>query len=343
MRGNAHNYMMNLWTELRNRRKIWKSTLGEVLLNTEQYVHLGKTDITISPIGLGIMQWGDIKLSDQPVTEANKDIVDIFNISLDKGINFFDTAEIYGNGRSEIYLGRCLKDVEEKVIIATKFMPFPWRFFKGELKNALTKSLKRLGVSRVDLYQIHWPIPTVSIKTWMDAMADAVADGLIRAVGVSNYSPSQTEIAFNTLSKHGIPLASNQVKFSLLDRHPEYNGLVKLCKKLGITVIAYSPLEKGILSGKYTANNIPSGLRSWRYNKSYLSKIEPLIQTLLDIGKNHGGKTTGQISLNWLAAKGAVPIPGARNLAQAKENAEAMGWQLTTEEVARLDQISSEV
>ena len=219
-------------------------------------------------------------------------------------------------------------------------MPFPWRFSKGELRTALLKSLKRLGLTKVDLYQMHWPFPPVPIKTWMEEMSDAVADGLIRAVGVSNYSPSQTEMAYDALAIHGIPLASNQVRYNLLHRRPEGNGLVQLCNKLGITVIAYSPLEKGILTGKYTVNNIPSGMRSWRYNKSYLDKIEPLIKILREIGKDHAGMTPGQVSLNWLTSKGVLPIPGARKKTQAKENAEAMGWQLSIEEVARLDKIS---
>ena len=134
---------------------------------------------------------------------------------------------------------------------------------------------------------MHWPFPPVQYQSWMDAMSDVVADGLIRAVGVSNYSPTQTTIAFEALAKLKIPLASNQVRYSLLDRHPERSGLVDLCKKLDITIIAYSPLEKGILTGKYTPDNVPTGFRSWRYNKTYLIKIEPLLNALREIGKAH--------------------------------------------------------
>jgi aryl-alcohol dehydrogenase-like predicted oxidoreductase len=308
-----------------------------------QYLPLGQTEIKISPIGQGVMQWGDIGLPEDPKLEIYQGIRDGFNISLEKGINFFDTAEMYGNGRSELYLGKLLKERNENVVVATKFMPFPWRLSKGELRSALRNSLKRLGLNKVDLYQMHWPFPPVSIKSWMDAMSDAVSDGLIRAVGVSNYSSSQTLTAYESLAKHGISLASNQIRYSLLHRQPDQNGLVQLCKKLGITIIAYSPLEKGILTGKYTVNNIPSGIRSWRYNQTYLERIEPLINTLKEVGEDHAGMTPGQVSLNWLVSKGVVPIPGARNKAQAKENAEAMGWHLSIEEVARLDKISENV
>jgi len=310
---------------------------------SEKYISLGKTDIKISPIGLGIMQWGDIKTPNQPDIEIKKDIQEIFRVSLDMGVYFFDTAEIYGNGQSERNLGVCLKEASEKIVVASKFMPFPWRLSKRELRSALNASLKRLGLVNLDLYQIHWPFPPVPIKNWMDAMADAFKEGLIRAVGVSNYSAHQTEIAFDMLSKQGIPLASNQVKYSLLDRHPEKFGLVDLCKKLNITIIAYSPLEKGILTGKYTSENPPAGYRYWRYSKSFLKKIELLLNELNEIGKNHGGMSPAQVSLNWLTSKGVVPIPGAKNMLQAKENAGAMGWQLSSNEVEQLDIISESI
>ncbi len=306
-------------------------------------VELGKTGISISPIGIGIMQWRDVDTGESS-SPVNKDILDIYHTALDGGIFFFDTAEAYGSGTSEIHLGKCLATSPPKnIVIATKFMPYPWRLSKNELRTALRRSLTRLGLSRVDLYQMHWPFPPVPISAWMEVMADAVADGLVSAVGVSNYSPAQTKLAYEVLGKRKIPLASNQVKFSLLDRRPERSGLVELCQKLGITIIAYSPLEKGILTGKYSPEKIPSGYRAWRYNKNYLLKIEPLLETLRQIGEVHGGKTIAQVALSWLTAKGAVPIPGARNPGQAKENCGGLGWKLNGEEVTRLDQVSEAV
>jgi len=288
------------------------------------------------------MQWKDIRL-DQSETPINKNILEIYQTTIKSGINFIDTAEMYGYGRSEIHLGKCLKLFSNELVVATKFMPFPWRLSKGELRSALLRSLKRLGLSHVDLYQMHWPIPPVLISSWMDAMADAVADGLIHAVGVSNYSPSQTNKAYEALAKRHIPLASNQIKYSLLDRHPEHSGLVELCRTLGVTIIAYSPLEKGILTGKYKPDRLPSGARSWIYNKNYLVKIEPLFDEIHQIGAVHNGVTPSQVALNWLICKGAMPIPGARDKNQAQENVGGMGWRLSAEEVVRLDKISEEV
>jgi len=296
----------------------------------------------VSPIGLGTMQWGSMKVQFEPASSSSS-ASDIFQKSLELGVIFFDTAEMYGFGRSETLLGKCYRDVSTDIIIATKFMPIPWRLSKKALRNALVMSIRRLGVPHIDLYQVHWPFPPVPIRTWMDAMADMVADGLVRAVGVSNYSVSQTEKAFDQLNKHGIPLASNQVKFSLLDRGPDQSGLVTLCKDLGITIIAYSPLEIGILTGKYDVNNPPSDIRSWRYNRNYLKKVEPLLNKLKEIGMKNSGKTPGQVSLNWLICRGIVPIPGAKNTAQAVENAGAMGWYLTPEEVDQLDRLSEEL
>jgi aryl-alcohol dehydrogenase-like predicted oxidoreductase len=310
---------------------------------TENLIELGKTGIEISPLGIGTMQWGDVEFTDQTGSNLDHDIRGVYQIGLDSGINFYDTAEVYGGGKSELYLGKYLKDISNNVIVATKFMPYPWRLQKGELRSALKRSLKRLGLNHIDLYQVHWPIPPVSISSWMDAMADAVADGLVRAVGVSNYFVSQTLKASEALTRRHIPLASLQVKYNLLDRHIERNGLVDLCKKLGVTIIAYSPLEKGILTGKYSIGNLPQGFLAWRYNNSYLTRIEPIISALREIGEAHEGKIPAAVALNWLMCQGAVPIPGARNAKQAKENASAMGWRLDDEEVYRLDKISDQV
>ncbi len=306
-------------------------------------IQLGRTGINISPLGLGTLQWGEIKYTDQPGSNIDYDIQGAYQVSLDSGINFYDTAEMYGRGISELYLGKYLREISDRVVVSTKFMPFPWRLTKGELRSALLRSLKRLGINHVDLYQMHWPIPPVKISSWMDAMADVVADGLIRAVGVSNYSPSQTQLAFDALQKRQIHLASNQVKYSLLDRRPERSGLVDLCKKLGVTLIAYSPLEKGILTGKYSLGSLPQGFLAWRYNKTYLNKIDPIITVLREIGETHGGKRPAAVTLNWLICKGAVPIPGARNQKQAQENTGALSWQLRSDEVDRLDRISDRV
>ncbi len=309
-------------------------------------IPLGNTELRITPLGLGIWQWGDTMMWGYGKGYGDADLKPVYKATLAAGINFIDTAEMYGRGRSERVVGQFMRETptaREQLVLATKFAPLPWRLSPGRLLHALRESLNRLGLSQVDLYQIHWPYTPVSIEAWMEAMADAVEAGLTRAVGVSNFSPSQTVRAYATLARRGVPLASNQVEYSLLERKPETSGLTKVCRDLGVTVIAYSPIAKGTLTGKYTPDNIPPGMRRRTYNREYLIRVQPLIDVLRKIGQAHGDKTPSQVSLNWLMCKGAVPIPGAKNLRQAQENFGALGWRLTEEEVATLDETSEQV
>lgn len=305
-------------------------------------IPLGKTDLRITPLGLGIWQWGDTPVWQYGRSYGEPDLKPIYDATLAAGINFIDTAELYGRGRSETLLGQFMRETNtrDRIVLATKFAPIPWRLGSGQLLKALQASLKRLGVSYVDVYQIHFPFPTTSIETWMNALAAAVQQGLIRAVGVSNYNVAQTRRAHTALARHGIPLASNQVEYSLLQRNPEKSGLVEVCRELDVTIIAYSPIAKGILSGKYTPENLPPGLRKRMYSRQYLAKVQPLLGLLREIGQGQGGKTPSQVALNWLICKGAVPIPGAKNRQQAEENFGALGWRLTADEMRALDKAS---
>lgn len=300
-------------------------------------VSLGTTNISISKIGLGTWAWGDTTVWSYGKGYTDDDIQEAFTVSINNGVNFLDTAEIYGRGTSEKLIGNLLKAINTDIVIASKFMPFPWRLTKGSLRKALIRSLKRLQLESVDVYQTHWPFPPVPVRTWMDAMADVVEDGLVRAVGVSNYSNAQMLRAYDQLAKRNIPLASNQVEYSLLKRSPETSGLLNSCKELGITLIAYSPLTMGLLTGKYSPDNPPPGIRGRRYRGNKLVRIEKLNGLLREIGQTRGGKSPAQVALNWLLAKGTVPIPGAKNAEQAKQNAGALGWILSDEEVALLD------
>lgn len=303
-------------------------------------VSLGKTTVMISPLGIGTWAWGDKFFWDYGHGYDERDLEQAFRISIASGVNFFDTAEVYGMGRSERILGR-LVGGDPSLVVATKFFPYPWRLRGKDLLRALQSSLARLNMPQVHLYQLHWPFPPVSIQTWAEGLAWAVESGKTRAVGVSNYDREQMMRAYEVLQKHQIPLASNQVLFNLLDRRIEFNGLLSACLELGITVIAYSPLAQGLLSGKYSAQNPPPGVRRRRYPPAYLQRIQPLIELLRQLGEEHGGKTPAQVALNWVMAKGAVPIPGAKNARQAQENIGSLGWSLSLAEMAMLDELSA--
>jgi aryl-alcohol dehydrogenase-like predicted oxidoreductase len=293
-------------------------------------------------MGLGAWQWGDRIVWGYGQTHTDKDIRELFDISLNLGVRFVDTAETYGSGLSERLLGSFLKETEQPVLVATKYFPWPWRLTKGSLPHALKGSLERLGLDSVDLYQIHWHTPLMSPETMMEGMAECVKQGLARTVGVSNFGEKRMLRAYSTLAQHGIPLASNQVHYSLLSREVEKNGTLARCKELGIRLIAYSPLEKGLLTGKYSSENPPPGVRASQYAE-LLKKLPPVLKLLQEIGLNHGDKTVPQVSLNWLICKGALPIPGAKNQQQAETNAGGAGWQLTEEEVAKLDDATDNI
>ena len=294
-------------------------------------------------MGVGTWAWGDRLTWGYGRGYSLADLRAAFEVSIAAGLRFFDTAEVYGQGQSEQILGQFLKMTEVPVKVATKFMPFPWRLGRRTLINALKGSLKRLGVQQVDLYQIHMPLPPVNIETWMDAMAEAVQAGLTRAVGVSNYDADQMRRAYERLQRAGIHLASNQVEYSLLNRTVEKNGLLALCNELEVRLIAYSPLLMGVLTGKYTPESPPSGIRGGRYGRRFLERIQPLMKLIKQIGSDHGGKTPAQVALNWVICKGALPIPGVKTLGQAEQNAGALHWRLTEEEVNRLDEMSDRV
>lgn len=289
--------------------------------------------------GLGAWQWGDRLIWQYGQTHQDEDCRAAFQVSLDSGIRFVDTAEVYGSGRSERMLGRFLRETEQPVLVATKYFPFPWRLTKKSLLQALNRSLERIEVESVDLYQIHQPYSILPVETLMEAMAEAVKAGLTRTVGVSNYNQSQMLRAYSALARKDVPLGANQVTYSLLNRTIEKNGLLARCRELGIRLIAYSPIEKGLLTGKYSTDNPPPGIRGQRYG-SLLPKIGPLLKLMTEIGQEHGGKSKAQVALNWCICKGTLPIPGAKNAKQAEENAGALGWKLTEGEVEKLDRAS---
>ena len=302
-------------------------------------------DVSISVMGLGTWAWGDRSTWGMNGYDRTYDFETIraaYERTVTAGITLLDTAEMYGDGESERIIGRLLcedRAHRDRVVIATKFMPFPWRIpFAAALRKSLRNSLARLGVPFVHLYQIHGPISLRSARAVAAALAAPYKAGLIKAVGVSNYSERELRAIHAALAAHGIPLATNQVEYSLLRTMPESNGLLRACRELGVTLLAYSPLAMGRLTGKYSQANPPPGKRN--FSAFPMAEIEPVIAELRRCGAAHGDKTPAQVALNWLICKGAVPIPGAKNAAQAEQNAGALGWRLTADEVAALDRVA---
>ncbi|WP_426570716.1 aldo/keto reductase [Aquihabitans sp. McL0605] len=303
---------------------------------------LAGTDVKIPALGVGTWAWGDAKTWGYGSYDAatNEDTVrEAWDASIDGGATLFDTAEVYGSGESERIIGRLLAgdpDRAAKVQMATKFMPQPWKVNVGSaLLSSLRASLDRLGLERVDLYQIHGPISLRGHAAIAEALAGAHQQGLVRAVGVSNYSVRETRSIDAQLRKRGLRLASNQIEFSLLRRSPETSGLLATCAELGVVPLAYSPIGQGRLTGKYSASNPPPKTRNFSAHPMEL--VDGVVAELRRIGEANGNKTPSQVALNWIIAKGAVPIPGAKNRDQAQENAGALGWLMDADDVAALD------
>ncbi len=300
----------------------------------------------VAPLGVGTWAWGDQRTwgmgtYDTSVTEST--IGDAWRTSLDAGIGFYDTAEVYGGGESERILGRLLQDDpgrRDSLVIATKFWPAPWKVNLGPaLRQSLEASLGRLRIPTVDLYQIHGPISLRSASAMADALADVVEAGLVRAVGVSNYSVKEMTKIHRELRARGIPLASNQIELSLLRTRPASNGLLDACADLGVVPIAYSPIGQGRLTGKYSASNPPPGRRN--FSAHPMEEGDRGVAVLRDVGAQHD-RSPSQVALRWIIDKGAVPIPGAKNARQASDNAGALGWTLEPAEIDALDRVALE-
>jgi aryl-alcohol dehydrogenase-like predicted oxidoreductase len=303
---------------------------------------LAGSDVTIPRLGVGTWAWGDKSTwgmggYDADLTRAS--IRDAWDASIDVGVTLFDTAEVYGRGESERIIGALLAGDARRAasaVVATKFMPSPWKMqVESALLRALRASLGRLGLPAVDLYQIHGPISLRSHGAMADALAAAHEAGLVKAVGVSNYSAKETAAMSDALQRRGLRLATNQIEFSLLRRSPETNGLLATCAELGVVPLAYSPIGQGRLTGKYSAEHPPPGKRT--FSAHPMAVVDHIVDLLRDVGEQHGGKRPSQVALNWVTAKGVVPIPGAKNRRQAEENAGALGWRLTEEDLDRLD------
>ncbi|MGK7881520.1 MAG: aldo/keto reductase [Crocosphaera sp.] len=306
---------------------------------------LSVRNIQLPSLGIGTWAWGDNLFWGYGSNYGETEVQEAFNAAVEAGATFFDTAEVYGLGESEKLIGKFLKQSSQPVQIATKYFPLPWRFNRDAVTEALTASLDRLDVDQVALYQVHMPFDFfMGQETLMKALATEVKKSRILTVGVSNYSAKQMQQAYDYLATYDVPLAVNQVRYSLLTRTIEKNGILDKARELGVTILAYSPLDLVLLTGKYTPEKQQEviGARKIdpKFSASGLKKIEPVINQLKQLGEKYD-KTPAQVALNWLIAQGdVIPIPGAKNAKQAKENAGAMGWLLSDEDVKKLSSLS---
>jgi aryl-alcohol dehydrogenase-like predicted oxidoreductase len=312
---------------------------------------LGKTSIEVTPVGLGCWQFSSGKGLAGKFWEKIPQLAvnGIVAAALAGGVNWFDTAEMYGNGASERTLSAALRQAGKSngdVVIASKWNPF-FRT-QSSIRSTIRQRRGCLAPFAIDLHQVHNPFGLSTVESEMAAMAELVAAGDIRAVGVSNFNAARMRRAHAALKKQGLVLASNQVKYSLLDRRVETRGILAAARELGITIIAYSPLEQGLLTSKYPADRLTvkkrPGPRKWMraFRTKGLARSRSLIKELGQVARAHGA-TAGQVALAWLCrfhADLVVVIPGSSRVEQAVENCGALDLILSPLELDRLDQLS---
>ena len=318
--------------------------------NINKLRSLGSTNMIVTPIGLGCWQFSKQKnMAGKFWPTLEDDLIGkVVNLSLEGGINWFDTAEIYGNGASERALSKALQAAGKKpgeVLIATKWWPM-FRF-ASNISKTIDERIKALSPYPVDLYQVHQPWGFSNERSEVSAMAELLDRKLIKNIGVSNFSAQQMKNAWETLDKKGIPLASNQVMYNLLHRKIESNGVMEMAKKLGISIIAYSPLAQGLVTGKFHDNpellkNIGYRKYSAKFKSKGLEKSRPLVMFIKELSLKYN-VSPSQIALNWLInfhGNTVLAIPGATKEIHVKENAGAMTFRLSDEDMLRLDKES---
>lgn len=337
-----------------------------------------KNDVTklgnliVPSVGVGTISWSSKSLTTLQNLELQSVVRDAYN----NNAAFFDTAERYGShlktsiglgwGETEALIQKLLNaetqnDLSNKEkrrpIVATKFTPTPWRNSAQSVVDACEKSRQRLGVDQIDLYQLHMPDIVQPFKgigldfnkdeIYWEGLAECYKRGLVKNVGVCNYGPTLVTKCQEALAKHSVPLASNQIAYSLIGRHNGSQQTLDKCNELGIKVLAYYPFAMGLLTGKYSRKYLASLDESLSSSsksalelkdlKAYADDILPLITEMETIARKRG-KTVAQVALNYIICKGAIPIPGARTVAQLKDNMGAMGWRLSASEVRILEE-----
>ncbi|MFN6465271.1 MAG: aldo/keto reductase [Nostoc sp. DedVER02] len=314
--------------------------------------------LSLPSMGCGTWAWGN-----QLLWGYNESMDDqlqaVFNLCVNNGVALFDTGDSYGtgrlNGRSELLLGRFNREYvgsnKENICIATKLAAYPWRWTRNSMVSACKSSAQRLG-KNVDLVQMHWS--TANYAPWqekglLDGLADLYEQGLVKGVGLSNYGPKRLKQVQKKFAERGVPITTLQVQYSLLSTYPVTQlGLKDLCDELGIKLIAYSPLALGLLTGKYSQQELPKGIRGLLFRQMLAgmgkhggtSVSKSLLLCLQEVAQFRN-KTMSQVAINWCICKGTIPIPGAKSVEQARENIGALGWQLNDSEITELDRAAA--
>jgi len=296
-----------------------------VVLITRKF---GKTDMTVSVVGFGAWQAG---MHSWGSDYSEADIKDAVETAISSGVNFFDTAEAYGGGVSERTIGALLRDKD--VYVATKVAGYN----ASRIDKSIEASHRRVGRT-IDLYQLHW-VPSIytSLRKTMKSLENTIKTGYARYIGLSNFPTKILKEAMEMLSREEI--ISNQVQYSILDRRIE-NSMLEFCRQNRIEIIAYSPMARGRLTGKYFDSKGPRDFARVFDSRKRKNVPDDIKLLLRNISKLHDSSIS-QVSLAWVIAKGALPIPGAKNGKQAAQNSASADVSLTQKEVSDIDRVSN--
>ena len=356
---------------------------ADALIQQANKPKIGKVSagpVEISSLGCGTWSWGNRLLFDYDPAQ-DEGIYEAYREIRNAGVTIFDTADSYGtldlNGRAEKLLGEFerryqdelsegnsgtsnsnnwwdilggggksnLSSDNNKQQVATKLAPYPWRITRGQVVSAAEESLKRLQQDKLAVAQLHWSCANYQPfqeKALWEGIADVYDKGLCEAVGVSNYGPIQLQKVASRMQERQAPLAIAQIQYSLMT-YKDARTMNDACDDANCRLISYSPLCLGLLTGKYTLDNLPrNGNPRRQLFKELLPGAQDLLQTLNAVADEYG-KSQTQVAINWAIAKGTVPIPGARTIEQARENLGATGWLLKPDAVQELDNAASRV
>ena len=292
--------------------------------------------------GVGTWAWGDRLLWEYGRDYGRNDLTAVFRRYLNDGISFFCTSPVFAEGISESILGELAAETPASVRIATKYVPRIWQLRRSDFMDSLKNSMLRLRLTKLDIFELCPPAGRMTITRLAECAAEALDLELIESVGLSNYNAQQIDTFNEALSRFGYSIACLETPYNLLDREIETNGVLDICSRLNITVLAQQPLAMGLLTGKYDGEAPAAGSRRQMMLRYYTPRLDILLRTMNHIGLENNGKNCAQIALNWIMRKGIVPIPGTKTLSQAIENSQTPQWSMTAEQMTLLDTLTGQ-
>lgn len=291
-------------------------------------------------IGVGTWAWGDRLVWDYGRDYKKEDLSAAFRRCINDGVLFFSTSPSFSEGDSERILGEFNAQTPFDLLLATKYVSRIWHLRRTDFMDCLKQSLLRLGLTKLDIYEICPPSGRMTVTRLAEAAAEAMDLGLVSQVGLSGFNLQQADTFNEALSRFGYSIACLETPYNLLDRSIETNGLLTFCRSLNITVIAQQPLAMGLLTGKYDGEAPSFGNRRQMMLRYHTPRLDILLRTMNHIGLENNGKNCAQVALNWITRKGIIPIPGIKSLQQAIENDQTPLWEMSDEQMALLDTLT---